>query len=434
MRPKPPRLQCRRGADPLRIELRGAALPEPRLRHRRQARDPLVVARPVRKIAISTGGGDAPGLNAVIRAATLAAIQRGWEVWGIRHGYRGLIDAEPEGLVRLDRTAVRGIAHLGGTILGTANRGDPFHYPTRVPGEAQPAPRDRADELVRRFVDFGFDALVAVGGDGSMRIAKKLLDRGLPLVVGVPKTIDNDVRGTEKTFGFETAVGIATEAIDRLHTTTESHERIMVVEVMGRHAGWIALDSGIAGGADVILIPEMPYSLRAVCEKIQEREARGRHFSIVVVAEGAVPRGEGVTIRDAGDAFRGVPVLGGIGERLARDLAMATGKETRSLVLGHLQRGGGPSTYDRLLALRFGAGAVRFLASGCSSGMVALQNHKVELATLEEATSGTKTVPLDGDIVATAREMGICFGDEAEGRFITPSIMPPAGVRPVSVR
>ncbi len=368
-------------------------------------------------MAINTGGGDAPGLNAVIRAATLAAIQRGWEVWGIRHGYRGLLDPDGDGLVRLDRERVRGIAHLGGTILGTANRGNPFQYPTPGP-DGRLVPADRADDLVRRFRDLGFDALIAVGGDGSMGIAKRLVERGLPLCVGVPKTIDNDVNATAMTFGFETAVSIATEAIDRLHTTTEAHERVMVVEVMGRHAGWIALHSGIAGGADAILMPEVPYSIDTIVEKIRQREARGRHFSLVVVAEGATPIGGDVTIKDTGDAFRGVAVLGGIAERVAKELAVRTGKETRAMVLGHLQRGGGPSTYDRLLALRFGAGAVRYLAAGCASGMVALVCHQVELVSLDEATARTKTVPLDGDTMATAREMGIAFGDEPPGTFM----------------
>ncbi|MDI1480419.1 ATP-dependent 6-phosphofructokinase [Polyangium sp. y55x31] len=373
--------------------------------------------RTIRKIAINTGGGDAPGLNAVLRSVTLSAIERGIEVWGIKHGYRGLLEDEPGGLVRLDRDAVRGIMHLGGTILGTANRGDPFHYPT-LEGDKL-VPKDRSAELIERFRREGFDALVAVGGDGSMRIANALLERGLPLVVGVPKTIDNDVYGTELTFGFDTAVSIATEAIDRLHSTTEAHERVMVVEVMGRHAGWIALRAGIAGGADAILMPEVPFSYEPIVEKVMQREARGRRFSIIVAAEGACPKGGDVTVRDAGDAFRRVVVLGGVAERVAKEIAERTGKETRSMVLGHLQRGGGPTTFDRLLALRFGAGAVRFLVEGCESGMVALRCHRVELIPLSETAGRTKTVDLDCDTVTTAREMGICFGDEPPGRFAT---------------
>jgi len=371
----------------------------------------------IRKIAISTGGGDAPGLNAVIRSVTLSAIERGWEVWGIRHGYRGLLDPSPGGLIRLDRAQVRGIMHTGGTILGTANRGNPFAYPVYVEGKPTPEPVDRSAELVKRFLDEGFDALVSVGGDGSLRIAHKLYERGIPRVIGVPKTIDNDVRGTELTFGFDTAVSIATEAIDRLHTTAEAHERIMVVEVMGRNAGWIALRAGIAAGADVILIPEIPFRYEPVVEKILSRERRGRHFSIVVAAEGAMQQGCDVTIKDKGDAFRGTVVLGGIAERVSKELAERTGKESRSIVLGHLQRGGGPTTFDRLLAVRFGAAAVRFLANGETSGMVALCERGIELADLSVPASGTKTVPLDCDTLITARDMGLCFGDEDPGRF-----------------
>ena len=373
------------------------------------------MSREIKKIAINTGGGDAPGLNAVLRAVTLSAIERGIEVWGIKHGYRGLLDDDPTGIIRMDRDVVRGIMHIGGTILGTANRGDPFHYPTEEAGKF--VPKDRADELIERFREKGFDALVAVGGDGSLSIANKLVARGLPLVVGVPKTIDNDVFGTELTFGFDTAVSIATEAIDRLHTTTEAHERVMVVELMGRNAGWIALHAGIAGGADAILIPEVPFSYDAIVEKILQRQARGRRFSIVVAAEGATAKGGDVIVRDAGDVFRGVAVLGGVAERVAKELGARTGKETRSIVLGHLQRGGGPTNFDRLLALRFGAGAVRFLVEGCESGMVALRHNEITLVPIAEVAGRTKTVDLGCDTVTTAREMGICFGDEPGGCF-----------------
>jgi len=373
--------------------------------------------QPIRKIAINTGGGDAPGLNAVIRAATLAAIEHGWEVWGIKHGFRGLIDPSLDELVRLDRKSVRGILRIGGTILGTANRGNPFSYPTLTSTSATPEPVDRSEDLIRRFSEEGFDALISVGGDGSMRIAYELFKRGLPRVIGVPKTIDNDVYSTELTFGFDTAVFIATEAIDRLHTTAEAHERIMVVEVMGRHAGWIALHAGIAGGADVILMPEVPFQLERVAEKIRQREARERRFSIVVVAEGARPVDGEMVMKEVAVKGARATVLGGIGEQLTRDLAVMTGKEARNLVLGHLQRGGGPTTFDRLLALRFGTAAVRFLSEGAVSGMVALRDHTIQLASLEDAATRTKTVPLTSDTVVTAREMGICFGDEPEGAF-----------------
>lgn len=386
----------------------------------------------VRRIAINTGGGDAPGLNAVIRAATLAALERDIEVWGIGHGYRGLLDGEPGGLVRLDRDRVRGIMHLGGTILGTANRSNPFAYATRVPGSAEPAPVDRSADVVKRFLDAGFEALIAVGGDGSLRIAHRLHRLGIPAVIGVPKTIDNDVRGTDVTFGFDTAVGIAVEAIGRLHTTAEAHDRIMVVEVMGRNAGWIALWAGIAGGADVILVPEVPFRYEAVVEKILQRERRGRHFSIVVAAEGAVPEGGSAVVKSEGDVFRGTVVLGGIAERVARELATRTGKEARSLVLGHLQRGGTPTTYDRLLALRFGAAAVRAIVEGETCGMVGLQGSEIVLASLDVAASGIKTVPLDSDTVITAREMGVCFGDEPPGRFRAKTLGPAGAGEPSS--
>lgn len=371
----------------------------------------------VRKVAINTGGGDAPGLNAVIRAATLSALERGWDVWGIKHGYRGLLENAHDELIRLDRLGVRGILRIGGTMLGTVNRGDPFHYPTLMGNTSQPVPVDRSAELILRFIDEGFDALIAVGGDGSMRIAHELYKQGLPRVIGVPKTIDNDVYGTDVTFGFDTAVAIATEAIDRLHTTAEAHERIFVVEVMGRYAGWIALHAGIAGGADAILIPEVPFRLEPVVEKIWAREARGRRFSIIVVAEGAHYLEGEMVVKEAADAFGRGPRLGGIGERVQRDLAERTGRETRSMVLGHLQRGGAPTMYDRLLALRFGTAATRFLASTKESGMVALRDNEIVLVPLDEVTKKTKTVPLDCDTILAAREMGICFGNEKAGTF-----------------
>ncbi len=371
----------------------------------------------MRKIAINTGGGDAPGLNAVIRATTLAALEQGYEVWGIRHGYRGLLEPEPGGLVQLDRDFVRGIGHLGGTILGTVNRGDPFHYPTRVEGSDRLVPVDRADELVARFNELGFEALIAVGGDGSQKIAHMLMERGLPRVIGVPKTIDNDVLGTEVTFGFDTAVSIATEAIDRLHTTAESHERVMVVEVMGRHAGWIALRSGLAGGADAILIPEIPFHYESIAAKIAQRDARGRKFALVVVAEGAAPAGGSIAVKDAGDEFRRTAILGGMAVRVEKELARLTGKECRSMSLGHLLRGGGPTTFDRQLALRFGAAAVRFLTQTDQSGVVAICADTIDLASFEVVTSGTKYVAPDCDTVQTARSLGICFGDERPELF-----------------
>lgn len=360
------------------------------------------------RIGVSTGGGDAPGLNAVVRAVTLSALSRGWEVLGIRKGYQGLLDTDK--IIRLDRAAVRGIAHLGGTILGTTNRGDPFELPLPAAEGEEPIVVDRSNLVVENFRRLGLDSLVVIGGDGSMRIAHRFAEKGMP-IVGVPKTIDNDIAGTSVTFGFDTAVAVATEAIDRLHSTAEAHERVFVVEVMGRYAGWIALHAGLAGGADVILIPEIPFSVESVCAKIAARERSGRRFAIVIVAEGATLGGERV-IKGPKEAGREVR-LGGIGDRLAQLVQEGSGKETRCLVLGHLQRGGRPTARDRLIGMRFGAGAVRTVAEGTSSVMVALDPPDVITVPLSEA-SRTKTVPLDSDTILSAREMGICLGDEVE--------------------
>ncbi|HEX9727307.1 MAG TPA: ATP-dependent 6-phosphofructokinase [Gemmatimonadales bacterium] len=358
------------------------------------------------RIGIATGGGDAPGLNAVIRAAVLAAAHRGWEVVGIKRGFGGLL-ADDE-TVPLDPGSVRGITHVGGTILGTTNRGNPFNWPvTQSDGTAGEV--DRSDEVVERFARLGLEALIVVGGDGTLHIARRLCEKGLP-VVGVPKTIDNDVRGTVVTFGFDTAVVTATEAIDKVHSTAESHERVIVVEVMGRNAGWIALQSGLAGTADVILIPEIPYDIESVCEKIREREATGRHFSIVVAAEGARPR-DGQRIYRA-DAQPGrLARLGGIGEQVATEIEACTGKETRTVTLGHLQRGGTPTPYDRVLALRFGAAAIRAVSDRKFGYMVALDPPDVTFVSLDQALGGASTVPLDGDTIRTARDIGVCLGD-----------------------
>jgi 6-phosphofructokinase 1 len=363
------------------------------------------------RVAINTGGGDAPGLNAVIRAAVLAALQRGWECVGIRDGYNGLLDAETfaeDGLIPLTRERVRGITHLGGTIIGTTNRGNPLSYPVQgEDGEWHEV--DRSDELLAAFAGHHIDALIAVGGDGSMAIAKALAEKGLR-VVGVPKTIDNDLGGTVVTFGFNTAASFATQAIDRLHSTAEAHDRVMVVEVMGRYAGWIALYAGVAGTADAILIPEIPYDIDQVAEKIRARTAAGRDFSIVVVAEGARPAGGELSV--LGKAVGQAERLGGVGYKVGAALEELTDKETRVVVLGHLQRGGSPTTRDRLLALRFGAAAVRALDAGESGVMVALDPPTVRYVPLEVATERIRTVPLDHDIILTARDLGVSFGDE----------------------
>ena len=354
------------------------------------------------RIAISTGGGDAPGLNAVIHGAVQSAVNRGWQCLGVRTGFAGLLGEDL--LVPLGAQDVRGITHLGGTILGTTNRRNPFKWPEQR-SDGTRVERDRSDELVTACRAFELDALVILGGDGTLGIARQLMTKGVPLV-GVPKTIDNDVGGTVTTVGFDTAVSTATEAIDKLHSTAESHQRVMVVEVMGRNAGFIALHSGIAGGADVILIPEIPFDLARVCEKIRQREQQGRHFSIVVVAEGAVPRGGTEHYLDPEHRR-----LGGIAEQITVAIEQRTGKETRSLVLGHLQRGGGPTTFDRLLALRFGAAAVRLVAAKQFGMMVALQPPNIVAVPLDEALSHPKRVPLDSDTIATAREIGISLGD-----------------------
>ena len=354
------------------------------------------------RIAISTGGGDAPGLNAVIRAAVLTAVHRGWECVGIKRGFGSLLGEDPP--VPLGPHEVRGITHLGGTILGTSSRGNPLKWRYQRP-DGSWEERDRTQELFDSFRANRLDALIAIGGEGTLGIVHELWKKGLP-VVGVPKTIDNDVGGTVATFGFDTAVATATDAIDKVHSTAESHERVMVVEVMGRHAGFIALNAGIAGSADVILIPEIPFDIDKVCDKIRRREAEGRHFSIVVAAEGAVPKGGSVSLIDPEHAR-----LGGIADKVAHSIEQMTGKETRSLVLGHLQRGGSPTTFDRLLGLRFGAAAVRLVAEQKFGMMVALQPPRIVAVPLVEAIATPRRVPLDSDTITTARDLGISFGD-----------------------
>ena len=359
------------------------------------------------KIAINTGGDDAPGLNAVIRAAVLSATGLGWSVYGILRGYRGLL--EEGGVVDLTRDSVRGITHLGGTILGTSNRGSPLSWPVeKKDGTVELV--DRSKEVIEEFHRREWGALIAIGGDGSLKIALALSERGLP-VVGVPKTIDNDLAATQVTFGFHTAVDTATDAIGRLHSTAEAHGRVMVVELMGRTAGWIALYAGVAATADIILIPEIPYHLDALCTKIKERFEKGPGFAIVVAAEGAFEAGGSATFQETAGP-RGAHRLGGIAEKLARQIEERTGYETRSLVLGHLQRGGEPNAYDRLLALRFGSAAVELVREGRFGCMVALHPPEVLAVPLKEAVAKLKLVPLDGDLVRTARSIGVSFGDE----------------------
>lgn len=371
----------------------------------------------VQRIAIATGGGDAPGLNAVIRAVVLSATRLGWECHGIRDGFNGLLAPEQcldEPVTRLSVQSVHGIGHLGGTILGSTNRGNPLRYPERQ-DDGSVVERDRSDELAALCRTRGFDAVVMVGGDGSMAIAECLHRKGLR-VIGVPKTIDNDLDRTLQTFGFDTAVGFATECIDRLHTTADSQHRVLVVEVMGRYAGWIALHAGMAGGAHAILLPEIPFDVGIVADAIRQRDALGWRHSIVVAAEGALALGEERAVLEAAGAGH-VERLGGIGAWVEARLAVLTGKECRTVVLGHLLRGGSPSAYDRVMAARFGAAAVRALARGESGVMVTLGGRhtgaEIGTAPLSQVAGRTRRVPVDGDTVRTARDLGICFGDGA---------------------
>ena len=357
----------------------------------------------VKKIGVLTGGGDAPGLNAVIRAVVKAASNAGIEVIGLEDSFDGLLD--PSRSRRLTPKDVTGILRLGGTILGTTNHGNPFEYPADTPeGKV-----DYSDRVVDTFHQMGLHALVVIGGDGSLSIAHQFYLKGIP-IVGVPKTIDNDIVGTTSCFGFDTAVDFAAEAIDRLHTTAEAHKRIIVVEVMGRYAGWIALHSGIAGGADVILMPEIPFDLDKVAATLRKRESFGAKFSIVVVAEGAKAVGGQLTVKTVARAGY-VERLGGVGIAVAEQLEEKTGKEARCVVLGHLQRGGGPTAFDRVLATRFGGAAVELLQRGVFGKMVANNPPDIVPIPLADVVGRTKTVPLDYDLLRTARALGVSLGD-----------------------
>jgi 6-phosphofructokinase 1 len=357
----------------------------------------------VSRIGVLTGGGDAPGLNAVIRAVVKAAFNSGIEVVGLEDSFDGLLD--PSRTRVLTPRDVTGILRLGGTILGTTNRGNPFEYPLAGGGGNV----DYSERVVETFSKMKLDALVVIGGDGTLQIAHQFYLMGVP-VVGVPKTIDNDIWGTTSCFGFDTAVAFASDAIDRLHTTAEAHKRIMVVEVMGRYAGWIALHAGVAGGADVILIPEISYDIDKIVARLRERESFGAKFSIVVVAEGAKPVGGALTL--IAQANRGhVERLGGVGAVVAAQLQEKTGKESRYVVLGHLQRGGAPTAFDRVLATRFGGKAVELLIRGVFGRMVANNPPDIVPIPLADVVGKTKTVPLDSDLMKTARAIGVAFGD-----------------------
>ncbi len=358
----------------------------------------------VRRIGVLTGGGDAPGLNAVIRAVVKSAHNHGVGCVGLEDSFDGLI--EPNRSRLLGPKDVTGILRVGGTILGTTNRGNPFIYPI----ETSEGTRDYSQRCVDMFHQLGLDGLVVIGGDGTLAIGHEFSKKGIPLV-GVPKTIDNDIVGTTNCFGFDTAVSFATDAIDRLHTTAEAHHRIMVAEVMGRYAGWIELYAGVAGGADAILIPEIPFSIDAVAKRLHAREKWGARFSIVVAAEGATPKdGKRALIKEASGAY--VERLGGIGAQIATKLEELTGKETRSVVLGHLQRGGAPTSFDRILATRFGGKAVDLLLNGETDRMVAFHPPAIVGIPLADVVGKTRNVPLDSDVIATARSLGVTFGDE----------------------
>lgn len=358
------------------------------------------------RIGILTGGGDCPGLNAVIRAVVKSASRLGWETYGIHNGFEGLL--EPVTCSRLDHREMGSLLTAGGTVLGTTNKGR--FAAKKGHGEKAQIPLEILNEAKRNFVMLGLRALVCVGGDGSLSIAQQLFEHGIP-VVGVPKTIDNDLEATMTTFGFDSAVACATDALDRLHTTAASHNRVMVLEVMGRYAGWIATHAGIAGGGDIMLIPEIPFTFDAICKKIEERERMGRQFTLVVVAEGAREKGGDYMTQGSQESNREAR-LGGIGNAVASEIAKRTGKETRVVVLGHLQRGGGPTCYDRLLCTRFGAYAVKLIQEERYGQMVAAQNLSTVAVPITEAIGRLRTVPPDGDLVLTARMLGMSFGDE----------------------
>lgn len=362
----------------------------------------------IKRIGVLTGGGDAPGLNAVLRAVVKTATRAyGWEVIGIEDSFEGLLGQT--NARRLTVEDVRGLLPRGGTILGSVNKGAfvvEMVEGRRVINEA--AYREAAENYRR----LGLDALVVIGGDGTQLIAHEISKLGVR-VVGVPKTIDNDLVGTDLTFGFDTALDIATDALDRLHTTAESHDRVMLLEVMGRHVGWIALQSGIAGGADVILIPEIPFHLEKIAAKVREREAAGRKFSIIVVAEGAKPAGGTEIYQETGSAQKPAR-LGGIAERVARDLSRITGKDTRVVVLGHLQRGGSPTSFDRVLASCYGSAAVRAIAQEKFGHIVSWSSNEIVTVLMEDCVEKTKSVALNHYLVGTARDLGITFAGEED--------------------
>jgi len=363
--------------------------------------------RSPKRIGVLTGGGDCPGLNAVIRAVTKAAMtEHGMEVMGVNDGYQGLVEGQGH---LLSNAEVSNILTVGGTILGASNRANPFKYAREACG-GKVTFSDRSARCIEQFQEWELDALVCIGGDGTLSIAKKFMDMGLP-VCGVPKTIDNDLGCTDVTFGFDTAVQTVSDAVDKLHTTAQSHHRVMVIETMGRYAGWLALKGGIAGGGDIILIPEIPYSLERVCEKVDQRHSGGKRFSIVVVSEGAKPKGGTHTVRKMVKTSHDPVRLGGIGMKLVEEIAEITGLECRCTVLGHLQRGGTPTAFDRVLATQYGSEAVDLVARRRFGRMVALRGSRITSVPIADAVAELKLVPPDGALVKTARRVGTSFGD-----------------------
>jgi phosphofructokinase-like protein len=359
-----------------------------------------------KRIGILTGGGDCPGLNAVIRGVVKGAVlKRGWEVVGIEDGFDGLL--MPEQFRVLSLGDVQGILPRGGTILGTTNRGNPFCY--QITRDGKTVFVDRSAEVVRNLDSNGIEALIVVGGEGSLKIALELAQKGVN-IVGVPKTIDNDLMETDVTFGFNTALETATDALDKLHTTAESHHRVMILEVMGRYAGWIALESGIAGGADVILIPEIPFDIEKICHAVDNRRQKGRRFSIIVAAEGAYPIDGTRVVQAAATTTQPVERLGGIGDYVARRIAGCLDMDVRVTVLGHLQRGGSPSTFYRCLGSRFGIKALDLVAGMDYGKMVCLQGQEITSAPIERAVARLKLVDPNGEMVGCADELGIRFG------------------------
>ncbi len=360
-----------------------------------------------KRIGILTGGGDCPGLNAVIRAATKTAwSQYGATVIGIEDGFEGLVEGR---MHEIQENEVSNILSQGGTILGSSNKGDPWHYPVEMQGDLIEI-QDCSYKAIRNVERWALDAIIAIGGDGTMNICSKLLDHGVNMV-GVPKTIDNDLAATDLTFGFDTAVSVVSEAIDRLHTTASSHHRVMVIEVMGRHAGWIALNGGVAGGADVILLPEIPFSWQEIFHVVKQRNTRRKRFSIVCVAEGAkLPDGEQV-IKALDNKRTDARQLGGIGAVVAQMIEEGTGLETRVTVLGHLQRGGSPTAFDRVLATNFGTVAAHCACRGDYGKMAALRHNMVTTVPIKEAIAQLRTVPPDNQLVQNARAIGTSFGN-----------------------